>query len=162
MRSEGAVVKEMEAAAVAWVCQQLSVPFVAIKSITDIVDSNKKSEDEFYSNLVIASESLKIKLTSFINNLGGTSLDSWNSNEDDRIVQVNDNIDLLINDGNYEINNKHDNVFVNNKNIFTSINSNNSSNYDGNISMIKGFKIGVIFSIVTTSLLLLINSNRRK
>ena len=39
MRAEGVSVKEMEAAAVAWTCQQvLHVPFVALKSVTDIVD----------------------------------------------------------------------------------------------------------------------------
>eukprot|EP00656_Telonema_subtile_P019758 TRINITY_DN20964_c0_g1_i1.p1 TRINITY_DN20964_c0_g1~~TRINITY_DN20964_c0_g1_i1.p1 ORF type:complete len:259 (-),score=40.90 TRINITY_DN20964_c0_g1_i1:259-1035(-) len=37
MASEGAAVKEMEAASIAWVCLQASVPFVAVKSITDIV-----------------------------------------------------------------------------------------------------------------------------
>ena len=38
MMSEGASVKEMEAAAVAWVCFNAKIPFAAIKSITDIVD----------------------------------------------------------------------------------------------------------------------------
>jgi hypothetical protein len=39
LRAEGAAVKEMEAAAVAWVCQQVRTPFFALKSITDIVDA---------------------------------------------------------------------------------------------------------------------------
>ena len=38
MLGEGAVVKEMEAAAVAWVCQQLGLPFFALKTVTDLVD----------------------------------------------------------------------------------------------------------------------------
>lgn len=156
MRSEGAVVKEMEAAAVAWVCQQLSVPFFAIKSITDIVDGDKKSEDEFYSNLDIATESLKIKLTSVINHIGGTSLESWNSYQD------NNNKDVpLTNDRNNEINKKHENFSIHKKKTLTFENTN--SDYDGNKSMmIAGLKIGIMLSIVTTTWLLFINSHRRK
>eukprot|EP00602_Paraphysomonas_sp_CaronLab_P002234 CAMPEP_0185029264 /NCGR_PEP_ID=MMETSP1103-20130426/15459_1 /TAXON_ID=36769 /ORGANISM="Paraphysomonas bandaiensis, Strain Caron Lab Isolate" /LENGTH=271 /DNA_ID=CAMNT_0027563939 /DNA_START=58 /DNA_END=870 /DNA_ORIENTATION=+ len=75
--SEGAVVKEMEAAAVAWVCQQLAVPCVAIKSITDIVDGPHKSEDEFYHNLSIASDALQEKLTVLIRQIGNTTLSQW-------------------------------------------------------------------------------------
>ena len=51
MTGEGAVVKEMEAAAVAWVCKQLGCPFVAIKAVTDIVDGEEATREEFESNL---------------------------------------------------------------------------------------------------------------
>jgi 5'-methylthioadenosine nucleosidase len=47
MLSEGAVVKEMEAAAVAWVCRQLRVPFVALKGVTDLVDGEQTTREEF-------------------------------------------------------------------------------------------------------------------
>lgn len=76
LRSEGAVVKEMEAAAVAWVCQVLGTPFFALKSITDIVDGPLNSEEEFYSNLMLASDSLQQKLTLAVQHLGGTVLES--------------------------------------------------------------------------------------
>ena len=66
MQTEGAAVKEMEGAAIAWVCSQLNVPFVAVKSITDIVDGGKPTEDEFYQNLKKASEQLQTKLTAVI------------------------------------------------------------------------------------------------
>ena len=55
----------MEAAAIAWVCQQCSVPFIGIKAITDIVDNeeNIESVDEFEKNLIKASNKLQEKLT---------------------------------------------------------------------------------------------------
>ena len=58
--AEGAGVKEMECAAVAWVCEKLRVPFVALKSITDIVDGDKATRDEFESNLRTASAALQV------------------------------------------------------------------------------------------------------
>jgi 5'-methylthioadenosine nucleosidase len=83
LRSEGAVVKEMESAAVAWVCQQLGVTFFALKAITDIVDGPRKSEDEFYSNLVAASSKLQIALSSVIWHIGGTDISMWGVNSPD-------------------------------------------------------------------------------
>ena len=77
LRSEGAVVKEMEAAAVAWVCQQLSVPFIALKSVTDIVDGDRRTEQEFYANLERASEALQWRLSTVVGCLGGTRLGEW-------------------------------------------------------------------------------------
>ena len=74
MMSEGAVVKDMEAASVAWVCYHVGIPFAAIKAITDIVDeshgqnrSNKNcitgTRDTFETNLGIACEALKDKIS---------------------------------------------------------------------------------------------------
>jgi adenosylhomocysteine nucleosidase/5'-methylthioadenosine nucleosidase len=51
MLSEGAVVKEMEAAAVAWVCKQVNIPFAALKGVTDLVDGGVTTREEFESNL---------------------------------------------------------------------------------------------------------------
>ena len=47
LRAEGAAVKEMEAASIAWVCEQLAVNFFALKSITDIVDH---SDDDAHAH----------------------------------------------------------------------------------------------------------------
>lgn len=58
IKSYNGVVKDMEAAAIAWVAQQHGLPFLAIKSITDIVDGEHPTEKEFIKNLHIASESL--------------------------------------------------------------------------------------------------------
>jgi len=75
--AEGAVVKEMEAAAVAWVCQQLSIPFVALKSVTDIIDGGESTRDEFDRNLAAAALRLQEKLETVLNLLSGTTLASW-------------------------------------------------------------------------------------
>jgi nucleoside phosphorylase len=58
IKSYNGVVKDMEAAAIAWVAQQHSIPFLAIKSKTDIVDGEHPTEREFLQNLHIASENL--------------------------------------------------------------------------------------------------------
>ena len=63
MRAEGAAVKEMEAAGIAWVSQQARVPFIAVKAITDIVDEVPCGPDEFYSNLHAASEALQVHIS---------------------------------------------------------------------------------------------------
>lgn len=94
LRSEGAVAKEMEAAAVAWVSQQLYTPFFALKAITDIVDGPHRSEDEFYRNLELASSALQEKLSTLLKTIAGTELNSWqygsNSRERGSDVEVID------------------------------------------------------------------------
>lgn len=44
MNEHGVAVKEMEAAAVAEVCRDHRVPFVALKAVTDIVDGGRATE----------------------------------------------------------------------------------------------------------------------
>jgi 5'-methylthioadenosine nucleosidase len=51
-------VKEMEAAAVAWVCSLSRTPFVAIKTVTDLVDHPTPTADQFLANLATASNRL--------------------------------------------------------------------------------------------------------
>ena len=80
MRSEGAAVKEMEAASVAWVCQTLSVPFVALKAITDIVDGAHATRDEFESNLHMASAALQQKVELVLQLIANTKLSEWAGN----------------------------------------------------------------------------------
>ena len=77
MRSEGAAVKEMEAAAVAWVCQALGMPFVALKAITDIVDGEHGTRGEFESNLEIASQALQDRAAAVLALLARTPLSGW-------------------------------------------------------------------------------------
>ena len=74
MLGEGAVVKEMEAAAVAWVCQQLGVPFVALKTVTDLVDGAAATRAEFDANLRAASHTLQQKLVELLRLLDGHRL----------------------------------------------------------------------------------------
>ena len=51
-------VKEMEAAAVAWVSALSRTPFVAVKTITDLVDHPTPTADQFLANLSTASTRL--------------------------------------------------------------------------------------------------------
>lgn len=50
----GACVKDMEAAAVAWVAELLGVPVLAVKAITDLVDSHVDTVEQFDANLAFA------------------------------------------------------------------------------------------------------------
>ncbi len=59
-------VKEMEAAAIAWVANIFGIPFLAIKAITDIVDGSETTEDEFLKNLNYASKVLGEKTIELI------------------------------------------------------------------------------------------------
>lgn len=56
--ASGACVKDMEAAAVAWIGELLGVPVVAVKAITDLVDSHAGTVEQFEANLATASRRL--------------------------------------------------------------------------------------------------------
>jgi len=60
VEDNGACIKEMEAASIAWTCSLFKVPFVAIKSITDIVDGDKPTHEEFMANLFAASKAIQV------------------------------------------------------------------------------------------------------
>jgi nucleoside phosphorylase len=59
-KNEGHV-KEMEAAAIAWIASLLKVPFMALKSVTDIVDGEHPTQEEFLRNLDAASRNIREK-----------------------------------------------------------------------------------------------------
>ena len=59
-------VKEMEAAAIAWVADLYGIPLVVLKSITDLVDTHTPTQDEFVANLTFASERLQEKLSAVV------------------------------------------------------------------------------------------------
>jgi len=56
--ASGACVKDMEAAAVAWIGELLDIPVVAVKAITDLVDSHADTVEQFEANLATASHRL--------------------------------------------------------------------------------------------------------
>ena len=58
MDSYQAIAKDMEAASVAWVCEQFDIPFTALKAITDLVDSDESTAEQFVSNFEIATQRL--------------------------------------------------------------------------------------------------------
>ena len=58
MDSYQAIAKDMEAAAVAWICEQFDISFTALKVITDLVDSDESTAEQFVSNFEIATQRL--------------------------------------------------------------------------------------------------------
>eukprot|EP01038_Epipyxis_sp_PR26KG_P005867 gene5867-8091_t len=69
-----AAFKEMEAASIAWVAEHCQVPFVSIKVITDIVDGDRPTHEEFLENLGTASQSLQKMLPDVIDFIFGKKL----------------------------------------------------------------------------------------
>ena len=59
LQQELVPVKEMEAAAIARVASLWGTPLITIKSITDLMDSNQTTAEEFMENLALASQNLK-------------------------------------------------------------------------------------------------------
>lgn len=66
MLANDASVKDMEAAAIAWSCALHSVPFLGVKVVTDIVDGDRATQEEFLENLHKASLSLQMALPKVI------------------------------------------------------------------------------------------------
>ena len=62
MKNNDASVKDMEAAAIAWVCKMAGLPYMGVKVITDIVDGGVPSHEEFMENLASAAQSLQSAL----------------------------------------------------------------------------------------------------
>ncbi len=56
-----AIIKDMEAAAIAWVCRTLSVPMIAMKAITDLIDKGAPTETQFVQNFHLAVRNLHQK-----------------------------------------------------------------------------------------------------
>lgn len=61
MREHDVRAKEMEVAAVAWVCQMSRMPLLAIKSITNLLDHDDSSEAQFQRHFSEAVQALAIQ-----------------------------------------------------------------------------------------------------
>ena len=59
IKENDASVKDMEAAAIAWACELHDTPHFCIKVVTDIVDGDKATAEEFLENLHSASVKLQ-------------------------------------------------------------------------------------------------------
>lgn len=59
IQNNDASVKDMEAAAIAWACELHETPHFCVKVVTDIVDGDKPTEEEFLENLHSASKKLQ-------------------------------------------------------------------------------------------------------
>jgi 5'-methylthioadenosine nucleosidase len=82
MKASQAVLKDMEAASIAWVCKIVNKPFIAIKSVTDIVDNDIPTEIEFKKNFQLATANLNQKLVELIDYVKHKSIDEiFNSAE---------------------------------------------------------------------------------
>lgn len=66
IEENSAVLKDMEAAAIGWVVDQFNTPALFLKSVTDIVDGEHPTEEEFFANLKVASDNLGKKLIELI------------------------------------------------------------------------------------------------
>ena len=63
--------KEMEAAAIAQVCALYDKPYVGVKSVTDLMDVEEGSSDQFLANLAFASENLQKVVINMFDNIAG-------------------------------------------------------------------------------------------
>lgn len=75
MKKNDASVKDMEAAAIAWSCALHDVPHFGVKVVTDIVDGDKPSDEEFMENLASAAKSLQEALPKVVAHVCGKKHD---------------------------------------------------------------------------------------
>jgi len=66
MEENDASVKDMEIAAIAWAAEMFKTPHFGVKVVTDIVDGDKPTQDEFLENLQSAATSLQEALPKVI------------------------------------------------------------------------------------------------
>ena len=75
MIDNDASVKDMEAAAIAWASETWNVPHFGVKVVTDIVDGDKPTQEEFFENLGTAAMSLQEALPKVIDFVCGKKHD---------------------------------------------------------------------------------------
>lgn len=66
----------LQGAAIAYVARILLVPTVFIKVVTDIVDGNKPTSEEFLSNLTDAADVLCQRVAQVVDFINGRSLEN--------------------------------------------------------------------------------------
>ncbi|PON55111.1 COBRA-like protein [Parasponia andersonii] len=69
-----ATIKDMEGAAVAYVADLFKVPTIFVKAVTDIVDGEKPTAEEFLQNLAAVTAALEQSVTQVIEYISGKSL----------------------------------------------------------------------------------------
>jgi 5'-methylthioadenosine nucleosidase len=72
--STDASVKDMEGAGIAWVADLAQVPYFCVKVVTDIVDGEHPTHEEFLRNLQRAAEELKLSVPKIIRFAAGKKL----------------------------------------------------------------------------------------
>lgn len=71
MKSNDASVKDMECAAISWSCSLFKTPHFGVKVVTDIVDGDRPTADEFLENLGAAAKKLQETLPTVIDHVCG-------------------------------------------------------------------------------------------
>jgi len=71
MELNDASIKDMEAAAVAWSAHLYNKPYLGVKVVTDIVDGDRPTQEEFLENLGTAAQSLQEALPQVIQHVCG-------------------------------------------------------------------------------------------
>ncbi len=66
MKKNNADLKEMEAAAIAEIADLKNIPMIAIKTVTDFVDIDSPTQEQFLQNYRIALQNLSLKLEMFM------------------------------------------------------------------------------------------------
>jgi 5'-methylthioadenosine nucleosidase len=74
MVAHGAAVKEMEAGSIAWVAGLFGKPMLCIKAITDIVDGDRATQEEFLENLHAAAAALQAMLPRVLEFVSGRAV----------------------------------------------------------------------------------------
>ncbi|XP_058785684.1 5'-methylthioadenosine nucleosidase-like [Vicia villosa] len=69
-----ATVKDMEGAAVAYVADLLKVPAIFVKAVTDIIDGDKPTAEEFLQNLASVTTALDLAVEQVINFINGKTV----------------------------------------------------------------------------------------
>ncbi|KAI5402341.1 5'-methylthioadenosine nucleosidase [Lathyrus oleraceus] len=69
-----ATVKDMEGAAVAYVADLLKVPAIFVKAVTDIIDGDKPTAEEFLQNLASVTTALDLAVEQVINFISGKTV----------------------------------------------------------------------------------------
>lgn len=77
LRGTGAILKEMEAGAIAFACDIASIPFFAMKSVTNLIDVRPDSASEFSTNLDKAVTTLTDAAEKLVLRLTEMELASW-------------------------------------------------------------------------------------
>ena len=74
MTQHTAAVKEMEAAAIAWAANLYHKPLLCVKAVTDIVDGDRATAEEFMENLHAAAAALQRTLPQVLEFICGKTL----------------------------------------------------------------------------------------
>ncbi|XAR59074.1 Methylthioadenosine nucleosidase [Bertholletia excelsa] len=74
INANDATIKDMEGAAIAYVADLLKVPAVFVKAVTDIVDGEKPTAEEFLQNLASVTAALDQSLTEIVDFINGKCL----------------------------------------------------------------------------------------